>query len=1738
MKNLFYALVAFSTLFVSADLWGQAPIGYWRFECDGDRNADYSNDPLDLPMTLIGSQNFQSGGPVGDYVRRAGAGDQFFVPANSAGQWPREANPNGFTVEFLERFDPNFSAGELVHHVDRFFMMFSSTAITIRYWTTGHTQETFVVYLNGIDRFTSSYYRDNEWHHFALRYDADPNNPSLTLYVDGVTDPLMTHTPLGQIEHSGLREFRVGSQLSTGWSMDLDEVMVYDEAIPGNLILEHYCSFVNGEPYNDNACNGTNVNPPGTTQQRDPSDYPIGYDINNPPANGTDLLPITPIEDQYSQNYQLPRFKDGHSLPVNHPWLGSTNQYTLPNWVSNSDVVDMFSELADDWNYSFTLGILEEQTQTNRNNSGHISSALANAAQANPQWERSIVTNWGRAQTMFDPNANKVVASIYASNHPDSYYYRDVTTSSLINRHPWGIEMIDGGNCPSGNSIDLSEAPVPATQDGNTYGGLLDDLETDIGVSVEMIMENGEEGPWHLNNTLIDQLMGNSPITSEIGSTCSGVSPMSPVTYSDQSFVNARNNYAPPFNCNDIDQCFLASRKTIWRNAYRDAMINSTQTPGDHSFWWYDISGGSPWDFQEMIFANQNSAALSANSSQLGMKTPYLYPQNALRWYVGNGPAKGWVSLALDLTKERLVSGNNFIFSAPAVSPGLSDGSFYAISDIAMMRPGQYLGLLKATSMIGAEFFVATNINSNDPGNGNFHSPRLNTWQFAVPAYAQAVVSREQDFFYNSDIMEGNLGTYSTNTFIGNGGGYRFWGGANNYLITARVGNTGSAFEDHYMISGSIQNLLASNFYNYDGNTRYAPSDEKRQTDVMVPFLPNQPDLQFPIVQHGNTYYYINQTRPVFYQLDAWHESSHPDHWSNQLFVEAEVYDYAIGSTGGGASLEIATDGLDDQPILDGDFRAFTSYMGASATGAQNWPANAELGYRFEPRNIKVPETRFLMVRVRNTNGNAQTLKANIEDENGNLVWNYSQSIEGECWHWVKMGTATLGSNADLKPYLLRMMPQGPEIDIDQWAFVDGSMQADLLAQFNGGPTVATVSSTNSCPGNDATITVELTGYSPFRLEYTDGNNDFVINDIEPDASGQYTFSVPANNQGITYTLTQVSDYNCATGTISNASQTVNETVLVAPSVSATNLVLCALGDVSTLSVSGTWTSILWSNGMTGNNISVSDPGTYSAVVTSGNCSVSTGCITISTALNVTVGIQNGNLPICVGADVTLIASGNGTTFTWRDPNGVIVGNNNTLLITRNDPMGIYSVTMGDTPNSLCEDVTTIQVASAVELEIDPVPALCTTDPVVQLTTTFQGGTWNTPTNGIFDPGAQTLPGPSTASYTEFGGYGCPVQTATRDIAVFDCSDHCQASDCGYFGSNLVQQADFPVPSDCNYNSTTFPFDDFVATTHECVYANLNNGEFIVTNIGGDHTGTPGSNFLYGLTESSWTGPRSVWNQGIELEANQSYVFRFWARSTSAKAPDFTILIENGSFPDFSGSLTSNWQLFCFEITPITSGIFYFNIKMNNGHPSGGSNFQIDDVTLLPIGPDFGLVGPVSAIAAGQQFTLSVSPGCSGCSYEWYEVNNWAAGVLSSNATLSIAGLGANQSATYECRATGSNNNCSTYRYYTVTSTNKQAGVPGDDLQVEETLLSDEVRMEVFPNPSSGLFTLRGVHEGASWLRIGLYDAQGKFILENKVDEPFTEFRESIDLTNYASGVYFLRVYSDDYSRMFRLVKN
>ena len=161
------------------------------------------------------------------------------------------------------------------------------------------------------------------------------------------------------------------------------------------------------------------------------------------------------------------------------------------------------------------------------------------------------------------------------------------------------------------------------------------------------------------------------------------------------------------------------------------------------------------------------------------------------------------------------------------------------------------------------------------------------------------------------------------------------------------------------------------------------------------------------------------------------------------------------------------------------------------------------------------------------------------------------------------------------------------------------------------------------CSGSSATISVTLTGTSPWSLTYSDGITPVTINNV---LSSPYEFIVSPETT-TTYLITEVSDGNCSSGNthgsavITIASQIIPTFDPIGPLCQGSTSPDLPLNSTNTPPITGTWSPAV---------ISTTADGTYTFTPDPGQCATQTSItITIDDKITPTF-TQIG--PLCQGS--------------------------------------------------------------------------------------------------------------------------------------------------------------------------------------------------------------------------------------------------------------------------------------------------------------------------------------------------------------------------------------------------------------------------------------------------------------------------------------------------------------------------
>ncbi len=188
---------------------------------------------------------------------------------------------------------------------------------------------------------------------------------------------------------------------------------------------------------------------------------------------------------------------------------------------------------------------------------------------------------------------------------------------------------------------------------------------------------------------------------------------------------------------------------------------------------------------------------------------------------------------------------------------------------------------------------------------------------------------------------------------IGDDKAYTFNANNPSILVAARALSEGQG-RVKYIISGSIGSIT-NHTADLDGDgylDRFSPLS----ADAKIKLTGPNADFQFKVRRQGSVYYYEKNaaatntlnTQAIFYQLDGWHEYSHPHYWSKDFVFQAELFDNVTIPNGCGIRTLTGNSLNSPATNLTEDFTKFKTYL---AFGAGFEPNASKLTYYFEPRS-------------------------------------------------------------------------------------------------------------------------------------------------------------------------------------------------------------------------------------------------------------------------------------------------------------------------------------------------------------------------------------------------------------------------------------------------------------------------------------------------------------------------------------------------------------------------------------------------------------------------------------------------------------------------------------------------------------------------------------------------------------------------------------------------------------------
>lgn len=907
------------------------PVAYFQFDGATSNVSSVGSKYLSTTSGGTSMPSFQvlSGGKVGKYasVPYSNTPQRYYITSGTG-------FTNAFAVEFMLKPGRGFDNTDFFQINDGSVMISykvspprGSTLTSTNYLffrtkdSTG-TVNDFTVDMNGANQRSWAYLTDGNWHHLVFKRNIDGTKE---IWVDGtLPSGFATTAPSGNLLST--------SATSTAWFNsvnsnrkyvgDLDEIALYNTELPGNLIKQHYDDMVAGVHY-QNWTSVTSVMQGGsTTGALDPRDYAPGITNLDTAASYSQGITDKPLA-QLSK-FPLPRYKAGHSLLPNILWADMQYQAQITaNAVDDnssiaSNAYNIMKELATNFGYAITINNVQPgQDYSTASATTKYRAALAKLANDYPAIPLAVITY--RAQ--INP---KLTDQTLSSSH-----YLQNGSGQFVNTDNSGnVITIPSTTYPDRKKLwrpGSGTPPADYQADGdfikNGLTNLINSLPARVAANptkvINLINDNGE-----IVHSYSDTLMGVDPLV---------VSDSSSAGLSLQKFM-ARKYYE------NVNQAYSGRFLSL------SGLQDTTYTEYPHEG---GPSGRMDW-----------SEVRNVNSAINGQKYPTgdFYPCWATNWKEWTGPWHGWGWFNESL-KNSLASGDKY--SSMFISPG------WWTNATKNYTPAQYLGLVKNLANSGSEFFYTGFFNNTGDCNWNpvaVGLPESYTWQDVIAPYVQALVSRVDSFYKSSSLMQGDAPVNVDNVST-LGYGYSWLTNDPNALVVVRKSDT----SNKYLISTNLNQST-----NLTGNV----SAEKNLTIKL-----GGNDVTFKSRRQGSMYIYDNTTpsSPVFYQLDAWHEVTHPSYWSKNFSADAEIYDTGTAT--------IKT----------------TNYSGTDFSNADSYiTSTGNVSYNFMPRSGS-GTTFSLWVRARSSSASTASMSINVDG-------GASQSlpVAAGAFQWVKLvGTFT-----------------------------------------------------------------------------------------------------------------------------------------------------------------------------------------------------------------------------------------------------------------------------------------------------------------------------------------------------------------------------------------------------------------------------------------------------------------------------------------------------------------------------------------------------------------------------------------------------------------------------------------------------------------------------------------------------------------------------------------------------------
>ncbi len=1014
---------------------GVRPVSYWNFEGVID-----SDEPL---LDKAGGGNSLHGGPglagiasaddsVGQFARlRPEAVDPAPEPLGRR----RTTGLHGFrqlSVEFLFRVpDPRkLCYGPRTEGASRprrpylillgrefgwrlfFYWEEGALALTVPVRDDANTvtTETLRIDLGGIGRASLDYYTDRRWHHVVATYDGIDGRAEI--WIDGqCPEGFARAARRGTVTSVGDDSdfLNLGGMGHTAFHGDLDEVAIYAAVVPPAQVYQHFLDAIRDRrPYSFRRSGAPRPVAEPVVPGFDPRDFAIDY---QPPASQEGIAGYVPARAsalRQLSSYPDPRYPSDCRLRRLDYWGGDAHVIggALPTPYPRGDTRPLeeaqriWAELYRRWHYHLPLGSLE----LNHFALSPVTETMIELARS-PEcadWELSLHSY---SSGFFRWENGAKVAPLSKNNEglPDRYYCQTSDGTPIVT---------DAGKVLSPGS---DEAQRLAREGGMFMRAGLERILATLGEReaqrIRLVSENGEVEPVNVvarpgYDPAVDPTTVGDPLLRVL---------LAVHANEPDGERRARWKYFSRRKVEDFDLAyrdeFMARLPWATFNQYEVAGY-AADCGGERSMW----SKPTGWQWLNLKRVSQHSV-------------PDFYPdRGTLRWYWGPGVTgvTGWQFLAV-CRRNELEGDEGHRTYWPSVAAG------WNFDETRNIRPGRWLGLLKSLMATGAASFYAGHFTDaprrvpsgdpQDPWNNLYPDPGDWVWQMAMPAYAQAVGARAQEFLLRGDLLPGDV----RNPLKDGDRMFAFAGGDLGTLVVVR------RWEGRLLIVATKQHGAVEGPFVLED----APAGGGGwQLGGAEPIGP----LHLTARRQGSVYVY-DPAEGTLVMLDSWHEPTHPEWWSTHRRFEAEVTDGR--SVDGLRTWRLRTDHAGP------DYTRFVTYM--EAVGPDRiLPAPGErpgrqavLEYRFRVLSDQAGREHVLYLRARTRRG-AAAVRVGCRATPDRWVGEPARVmvLGGRDWTWYG-GSAGDGDEGNRAGIPLSALPEGDyTVEVEM---LDAGVELDQL---------------------------------------------------------------------------------------------------------------------------------------------------------------------------------------------------------------------------------------------------------------------------------------------------------------------------------------------------------------------------------------------------------------------------------------------------------------------------------------------------------------------------------------------------------------------------------------------------------------------------------------------------------------------------------------------------------------------